>query len=75
MALDPITAIANAITEGAKALGNFLTGKELNRLRYQVEAGFNYVFVDEKSGQYKDISDDEQKKLKIHFRKQIFDEA
>lgn len=47
--------------------------KEMKRLKYQIEAGQQYVFVDEGSGQYKDLTPFKREKLKLHFRKQLFD--
>lgn len=47
--------------------------KEFKRLKYQLEAAYNYVFVDEKSGQYKDLPPEKLADLKLHFRKRIFD--
>lgn len=49
--------------------------KKEKRHLYQIEAGMNYVFVSEKSGEFKDISDDRQKKLLEHYRKRLFDAA
>lgn len=49
--------------------------KTIKRLKYNLEAAQNYIFVDEKSGEYKDISDKKRDKLKLHFRKRVFDES
>jgi len=62
-----------AIAEVAGLLKVVVAGKEVARLKYRAEAGMNYVFVDEKTGEYKDIDDKKQKSLKVHFRKRIFD--
>lgn len=73
--VDTATAIAKAIEKVADVLAQILSGAALRRLHYRIEAGMNYVFVDEKVGQYKDISDERQKDLKLHFRRRIFDES
>ena len=66
---------AQAVAEVAKVVGNWQVSKERNRLLYRLEASTDYVFVDEKSGEYKDIDEKKQKKLKAHFRKRIFDSS
>ena len=66
---------AQAVAEVAKVVGNWQVSKERNRLLYRIEASTNYVFVDEKSGEYKDLDEKKQKKLKKHFRKRIFDSS
>ncbi len=43
------------------------------RLMYRIEAAMEYVSVDERTGEYKDIDPEDQAKLKLHFRKRIFD--
>ena len=68
-----ITAISEAIKEVAGLAKELVSGKEVRRLRYRAEAAINYVFVDEKSGEYSGIDEKKQKKLKEHFRKRIFD--
>lgn len=70
-----ITEIAGTIKEGFKVIGQYLAGKEIARLKYQLESAQNYIFVDEKSGEYAGISAEKQKDLKIHFRKRAFDSA
>ena len=67
--------IAQATAEIAKIIGNWQVSKERNRLMYRIEASTNYVFVDEKTGEYADIDDKKEKKLKLHFRKRIFDSS
>ena len=48
--------------------------RPVNKLRYRIEAAIDYVLVDMKEGEYEGIDDKEQTKLKLHFRKRIFDE-
>lgn len=71
--IDLATAVAQAIDKIAGIIAQTLSGAEVRKLKYRVEAATNYVEVDEKIGEYKNISDDKQKKLKLHFRKRIFD--
>ena len=37
-----------------------------------IEAGEKYIFVDEKSGSFKEIDEDRRRKLKNHYRKRFF---
>ena len=75
MVLGTVEQIAKAITEVFKLLGQYLSGKKVARLEYQIEAAQEYIFVDEKSGEYKDIDDKRQAQLKLHFRKRVFDSS
>jgi hypothetical protein len=72
-ALELATAIVKAIDKIAEITAQVLSGAEVRKLKYRLEAATNYVEVDEKIGEYKDIDDDRQKKLKRHFRRRIFD--
>ncbi len=47
--------------------------KVVKRLNYRIEAAMQYVLVDQKAGEYKNITDKRQAKLKEHFSKRIFD--
>lgn len=72
-AVEAVKEVAGAIKEGFKVLGAYLAGKEIARLKYQLESAQSYIFVDEKSGQYVDLTEEKQDALKIHFRKRAFD--
>ncbi len=67
-----VNAIATAISEGFKLLKTVLDTKETRKMIAAKEAAEQYIFVDEKSGEHKDISEDRQKKLKKHYRKRFF---
>jgi hypothetical protein len=73
--VDLVTAISGAFKEVAGLIREFVSTADVRRLRYRVEAATQYVFVDEGSGEYAKISEDAKKKLKLHFRKRIFDES
>lgn len=73
--LSTAEAIAQAVKEVAGLIREFLSGKEVRRLRYRIESAVNYVQVDAREGQYQDVSDKKREELKIHFRKRIFDES
>lgn len=72
--LDQVSSIAQAIDKVAGLIAQILSGAAFRKMQYRVEAAQNYVFVDEKAGQYKDLTPEKQKGLKLHFRKRIFDE-
>jgi len=67
-----VTIFARMITEVAKVVGNWQTGKERKKLVSCKEAAQRYIFANEGDGQYKNISDDRRVKLLIHFRKRFF---
>jgi len=71
--MSDIGLIAQAIAGIAKVVGNWQVSKERNRLLYRIEASTEYIFVDEKSGEYSEIDEKKQKKYKLHFRKRVFD--
>jgi len=68
-------AFAEAVSDVSKLTAQLLAGKEVARLKYRAEAAMNYVAVDERVGEYEGIDDKREKKLKLHFRKRIFDVA
>jgi hypothetical protein len=72
--VDLVTAISEAIKEVSGLLKELVAGAEVRRLKYRTEAAMQYVFVDEKTGDYEGISEKRRKDLKQHFRKRIFDE-
>ena len=71
--LDTATSISKAIEKVADLLAQILSGAALRKLQYRIEAAQQYIFVDEKSGDYKGIKEAETIKLKAHFRRRIFD--
>lgn len=73
-AITLVTAISEAIKEVSGLVRELISGAEVARLKYRTEAAMDYVFVDEKSGEYKYIDEKRQSELKLHFRKRIFDE-
>lgn len=75
MSVTAVSEIAAAIKEGFKVLGQYLSGKELARLKYQLEAAQSYIFVNERSGEYKDVKPARAEELLAHFRKRVFDSA
>lgn len=74
-AVEAVKEVAGAIKEGFKVVGQYLAGKEIARLKYQLESAQSYIFVDERVGNYAGVNDKKQKELKVHFRKRAFDSA
>lgn len=70
-----VGAIAAAVKEISALVRELFAGKEIARYKYRTEAGMKYYLVDHKVGEFEGISDDRQKKLKVHYGKQIFDES
>lgn len=71
--MSDIGLIAKAVAEIAKIVGNWQVSTDRRRLMYRLEAAQEYIFVDEKGGKYKEVSEKKQEKLKLHFRKRVFD--
>ena len=66
--------ISDAVKEGFKLFGQIISGAKMRKLEYNREAAQQYIFIDEKSGEYKDMDDKKRAQLKIHYRKRVFDE-
>lgn len=73
--LDLVTALTEAVREVSGLIRELVAGAEVRRLKYRTEAAMEYIFVNEKAGEYKDIKEDRREKLKLHFRKRVFDES
>lgn len=72
MAIGSVQAIAAAIAEVSKIIGNWQVSREKNRMQAAIEAGERYILVSEKDGEYKDIADERRQQLLRHFRKRFF---
>jgi hypothetical protein len=72
MAISSVTAIANAIAEASKVIGQWMASAERRRMQAAIEAGESYIFVNEKEGIFKNIPDDKQKAYLLHFKKRFF---
>ena len=64
--------IAQAIAEVAKVVGQWMNSSGRRRIMAALEAAERYIFVNEKEGEYSDISEEKQKKYLAHFRKRFF---
>ena len=67
-----ITAIASAIGEFSKALGIWMASAEKRKLEAAKDAAEKYIFVNEKNGEFKDITDKKQKELIKYYRLRFF---
>lgn len=72
--LSLVTALSEAIREVAGLVRELVAGAQVRRLKYQVEAARNYIFVEERQGQYKEITELRRQEYLVHFRKRVFDE-
>ena len=72
VATDIISAVSEAISEGFKLVGLILRGREKADAESAIQAGEQYIFVDERSGKYEEISESKRIKLKKHYRKIFF---
>lgn len=72
MAIGTVQAIAEAVKEVSRVIGNWQVSREKNRMQAAIESGERYILVSEKDGEYKDISEERRKQLLRHFRKRFF---
>jgi hypothetical protein len=68
----PVGPIAQAIAEVAKVIGNWQVSSERRRMRAALDSAEKYIFVNEKSGQFAELTEPKQKQLLAHFRKRFF---
>ena len=67
-----IKVIAQAITAGAKLWNTWLKSRDKRRMESAIEAAQKYIFVNQRVGEYKDISVSRQAQLLRHFSKRFF---
>lgn len=67
-----IIAISSAIAEGSKLWNTWLKSRDKRRMEAAIEAAEKYIFVSQRVGEYKDISDSRQKQLLRHYAKRFF---
>ncbi len=64
--------IAGAIREGFKFFAQWNKSREKRKMKNAIEAGEKYIQVNEKSGEFKKISQKEQLRLLRHYSKRFF---
>ena len=64
--------IAGAVAEVAKVIGNWQVSRERNKMKSAIDAGEKYIFVNERQGEFEDITDKRKNQLLLHFRKRFF---
>lgn len=73
MALDPVTAIANAIAEFSKAMGQVMATREVRHMKAAIDAAERYIDINEGFGENADLDPEEKarllKKLRNRFKK------
>ncbi len=69
---NPISSIANVFTEGIKYLMWLRKTANVRRMRRCIEYAEKYIQVNEKSGEFKRISDKEQLKLLRKYARLFF---
>jgi hypothetical protein len=72
VSLDPVSAIAEAIKEGAVLFGQIMKDKPRARREAAIEAAENFIRVHERSGEYADIPDKKREALLVHFSKRFW---
>lgn len=64
--------IAQAVAEIAKVVGNWQVSAERKKLQAAVEAAEKYIMVNEKVGEFENITEKKQKQLLAHYRHRFF---
>jgi len=72
MSINPVTAIATAIAECSKAFGTHMATRKVRLMKAALDAGENYIHVQEGFGDYKDITQARKDKLLRKFRIRFF---
>jgi len=67
-----IKSIADAVREVARVIGNWQVSRDKRRMRACIEAGEKYIQINEKFGQFANISQSRQKNLLRYYRKKFF---
>jgi arabinogalactan endo-1,4-beta-galactosidase len=69
---DLITAISAAIAEVSGLIKEFISGADIRRMSAAIEAAEQYIMVNEKTGQYKDLTEEKKAQYLTHVRKRFF---
>jgi len=64
--------IAQAVAEVAKVIGQWMASADRRKLEAAKDAAEKYIFVNERAGEFVDISEEKQKSLLHHYRKRFF---
>ena len=72
MAVNPVTAIANAIAECSKAFGTYMATKRVRHLKASNDAGERYIHINEGFGENANLSIEAKQKLLKKFRRRFF---
>ena len=72
MSIEPITAIANAIAEASKVIGQWMASADRRKMKAALDAAERYIFVNEKSGENSKLSEKEREALLKKLRAQFF---
>ena len=68
----PVGPIAQAIAEGFKLLKTVLDTAEVRKMRKCIQIAEKYIQVNEKEGEFENISDEQQKKKLRYFQSKFF---
>ena len=63
MSINPVSAVATAISEVAKTIGTILATKRIRHLKAALDAAERYIMINEGLGDNKKLSKDRKKKL------------
>lgn len=72
MGLEPVTAIANAIAEASKVIGQWMASADRRKMQSCIEAGEKYIMVSEGLGEFSNITTTKRQALCDYWRKRFF---
>lgn len=72
MSADPITAIANAVSNITEMIAKLLATKEVRHMKAALDAAERYIHVNEGFGENKEIEEEEKAKLLKKLRTRFF---
>lgn len=67
-----VDAIAKAIAEIAKVIGNWQVSRDKRRMQACIDIAEKYIQTNEGNGEFKDISEERRKQLLSYYRKRFF---
>lgn len=70
--MSSIGPIAQAIAEVSKLIAEWMKTAKMRRIQVALDSAERYIFANQKSGEYADITDKRRDQLLAHFSKRFF---
>jgi len=72
MAIEAVTVIAGAVKAAAEVWYEYLKTEDKRKAKAAIEMAEKYIQVNEKSGEFKDITDKRKEELLKHYSKKFY---